>query len=130
MKLTKSTSLLILCFFAFGAAAGGQKNNCKSWTYDFSEVVKYSETPLAACQNYVKEKYPNENYKASVEATGDREIFRCSGDDTYIGIVYQKECRDCCQKPSQNHLFSEGVRSPLPLTAVIEAINICIIDKG
>jgi hypothetical protein len=95
--------LLVICMLMFGLTlmANGQKVACKKWTYDFSDVVKYSETPLDACKNYVKEKYPNDNYKASVEATNDAETFRCSASDTYIGVVYKRACETCCKKPAQ-----------------------------
>lgn len=101
--------LLVICVLMFGVTmiADGQKVTCKKWTYDFSEVVKYSETPLDACKNYVKEKYPNDNYKASVEATNDAETFRCSAGDTYIGVVYKRECQTCCKKPAQ----ATGIRA-------------------
>ena len=99
----KARRLLVfgLLMLGFTMIANGQKARCKKWTYDFSEIVKYSETPLEACKNYVKEKYPNDNYKASVEATGDPETFRCSAGDTYIGLVYQRACESCCKKPEQ-----------------------------
>lgn len=75
---------------------------CKKWTYDFSEKVTYSDTALEACKKYVKEKYTNDNYAASVEPTNDPEVQRCSAGDTYFGLVYLKECATCCKKPSQS----------------------------
>lgn len=96
-KTTKREfALFIICVLLFAVVANGQKAKCKKWTYDFSEVVKYLDTPQEACKAYVKEKYPNDNYKASVEATNDPESFRCSADETYIGIVYKRECASCC----------------------------------
>ena len=89
---------------AFTLVANGQKPKCKKWTYDFSEVVRYFDAPLDACKSYVKEKYPNDNYQASVEATNDAETYRCSADATYIGLVYLRACESCCKKPS--HAFS------------------------
>jgi len=99
--MARRLALFMVLALPFAMVANGQKPKCKKWTYDFSEVVKYSETSLEACKNYVKEKYPNDNYKASVEATNDSETYRCSADETYIGIVYQRECESCCKKPSQ-----------------------------
>lgn len=92
----------------FAIVANDQRPKCKKWTYDFSEVVKYAETPLDACKNYVKEKYPNDNYRASVEATNDPETYRCSASETYIGVVYQRECETCCKKPTQPQYASRG----------------------
>ncbi len=113
--------LILTCLLAcsFALVASGQKAKCKKWTYDFSEVVKYFDTPLDACKSYVKEKYPNANYKASVEAANDPEIFRCSADATYIGLVYQKECESCCKKTSQSWLSQPDAKlavllHPLP----------------
>ncbi|MGI8641839.1 MAG: hypothetical protein ACR2MG_18065 [Pyrinomonadaceae bacterium] len=87
--------LIIALFLLFGIIANSQSVKQKKWTYDFSEVIKYFDTPLEACQSYTKEKYPNDNYKASVEATNDPETYRCSADDTYFGLVYKTECKSC-----------------------------------
>lgn len=98
-KIGRVFVLFIVFALFFTAVAKGQKAKCKKWTYDFSEVVKYFDTPQEACKAYVKEKYPNDNYKAVVEATKDAETFRCSADDTYMGVVYKRECDSCCSKP-------------------------------
>jgi hypothetical protein len=79
--------LAAVCFPTAAADKGGQN---KKWTYDFSETVKYFDTPLDACKGYVKEKYPSFNYKASIEATKDPETYRCSADENYIGLVYKR----------------------------------------
>ena len=100
-KIAARVALIVVLALPFAFVANGQKPKCKKWTYDFSEVVKYSETPLDACKNYVREKYPNDNYKASVEATNDPETYRCSASETFIGVVYQRECDSCCKKPTQ-----------------------------
>lgn len=94
--IKRGLALFIISVLSFAVVANGQKAKCKKWTYDFSEVVKYFETPQEACKAYVKEKYPTDNYKASVEATNDAETYRCSADETYIGLVYKRECDSCC----------------------------------
>jgi hypothetical protein len=101
-KLPRRLILCLILSLAFAMVANGQKPKCKKWTYDFSEVVKYFETPLEACKSYVKEKYPNGNYQASIEATSDPETNRCSAGDTYIGVVYKRECDNCCKKPTHD----------------------------
>ena len=100
-KLARRLMVVSLLALAFTLVANGQKPKCKKWSYDFSEVVKYFDTPLDACKSYVKEKYPNDNYPASVEAANDPEIFRCSAGETYIGVVYQRECESCCKKTAR-----------------------------
>jgi hypothetical protein len=74
----KARELVLFIVFAllFTTIANSQKVKCKKWTYDFSETVKYFDT---------------------VEATNDAETFRCSADDTYIGVVYKRECASCCK---------------------------------
>jgi hypothetical protein len=99
--IATGVGLILVLALPFAIVANGQRPKCKKWTYDFSEVVKYAETPLDACKNYVKEKYPNDNYKASVEATNDPETYRCSASETFIGVVYKRECESCCKRPSQ-----------------------------
>jgi hypothetical protein len=101
-KSSRRLVLSLILGLSFVMVAYGQKPNCKKWTYDFSEVVKYFETPLDACKSYVKEKYPNDNYQASIEPTNDPETHRCSAGETYIGLVYKRECRACCKKPSHS----------------------------
>lgn len=101
-KITRRIALFVMFTLSFAFVANGQKAKCKKWTYDFSETVKYFDTPQEACKAYVKEKYPSNNYKAIVEATNDAETFRCSADDTYIGVVYKRECDSCCNKPTQS----------------------------
>jgi|GEM_PF-5583443 len=96
-KITKQLALFVVFTLLFAVVANGQKAKCKKWSYDFSETVKYFDTPQEACKAYVKEKYPNDNYKASVETTNDAETYRCSADDTYIGLVYKRECDSCCK---------------------------------
>lgn len=99
-KAMKPLVLSILLTLPFAASA--QRTACKKWTYDHSETVRYSDTALGACKSYVKEKYPNDNYAAAVEATNDPKMFRCSAGDTYIGIVYLRECESCCKTPSHS----------------------------
>jgi hypothetical protein len=105
-KAVKGLAFFIVFASVFATLANGQKAKCKKWTYDFSEVVKYSDTALEACKSYVKEKYPSDDYKASVEATNDAETYRCSADETYIGLVYKRECDSCCNKPSRAYFNS------------------------
>lgn len=81
---------IVLAAACFPAAAAYPSPQNKKWSYDFSENVKYFDTPLEACKSYVKEKYPNDNYKAAIEATKDPETYRCSADETYIGLVYKR----------------------------------------
>lgn len=95
-----NAALVVGLMFQQAVAMQSATAACKKWTYDHSETVKYSDTPLKACENYVKEKYPNDNEKASIEATNDPEMYRCSGGSTYIGIVYLRECANCCKKPA------------------------------
>jgi hypothetical protein len=83
--------VLAACFITVPASDQAGQN--KKWTYDFSETVKYFDTPLDACKGYVKEKYPSFNYKASIEATKDPETYRCSADETYIGVVYKRNVK-------------------------------------
>lgn len=91
-KMAKKGLVLVIVFtVCLTTAAAGQSSQRKKWTYDFSETVKYFDTPLEACKSYVKEKYPADNYKASIEATNDPETYRCSADETYIGLVYKRE---------------------------------------
>jgi hypothetical protein len=91
----KSFVLAIVFAVCFTMAASGQSSQGKKWTYDFSEKVKFFDTPLEACKSYSKEKYPSDNYKASIEATNDPETYRCSADGTYFGLVYKRECKPC-----------------------------------
>jgi hypothetical protein len=86
----KRLVLIIMLAVCLTTAAADQGSQRKKWTYDFSETVKYFDTPLEACKSYVKEKYPSDNYKASIEATKDPETYRCSADGTYIGLVYKR----------------------------------------
>ena len=108
-KTARLLALFLVLALPLAMVANGQKPKCKKWTYDFSEVVKYSETPLEACKNYVKEKYPNDNYKPSVEATNDPETYRCSASETYIGVVYMRECESCCKSPTQVRKQSQAL---------------------
>ena len=94
-KVIKRLVLVFAVAACFTAAAAGQGSQRKKWTYDFSETVRYFDTPLEACKSYVKEKYPADNYKASIEATNDPETYRCSADETYFGLVYKRECKSC-----------------------------------
>lgn len=101
-KITQKRLALIIAFaFCFAVAANGQSEKRKKWTYDFSETVKYFDTPLEACKSFVKEKYPNDNSKASVEATNDPEIYRCYADENYFGVVYKRECKSCQSELTQ-----------------------------
>lgn len=107
-------NLLVAAFVAgllFQQTIVAYATDCKKWTYDFSETVTYSNTALEACKKYVREKYTNDNYAASVEATNDPEMQRCSAGDTYIGLVYLKECAACCKKPSQQSVLRQSVLS-------------------
>jgi len=94
-KARRCFVLVVVLAVFLTTAAAGQTSQGKKWTYDFSEKVKYFETPLEACKSYVKEKYPSDNYKASIEVTNDPETYRCSADGTYFGLVYKKECKPC-----------------------------------
>ncbi len=112
-KRVKNWSVLIVLLSAacLTISAAGQSSQRKKWTYDFSERVKYFDTPLEACKSYVKEKYPSDNYKASIEVTNDPETYRCSAEGTYFGLVYKRECKSCGsatisgKKRSQLRLF-------------------------
>lgn len=119
-KTTKRGVVLFIVFaLSFSTIANGQKTKCKKWTYDFSETVKYFDAPLEACKSYVKEKYPNDNYKASIEATNDAESFRCSADGDYFGLVYKRECDSCCDKPSYALLFQTDCQQPFTISFLL-----------
>ena len=100
-KIARPISQLLIIATVCAMVANAQKAKCKKWTYDFSETVKFFDTSLEACKSYVKDKYPKDKYRATVEAASDPEMNRCSADETYVGIVYKRECDSCCNKPSQ-----------------------------
>jgi len=93
-KMARPFALFIVFAFVFAIIANAQGVKCK-WTHDIvddSGKTEYFETPLDACKDYVKDKYPNDNYKASIEATNSPDMFRCSAGDTYIGLVSREGC--------------------------------------
>ncbi|GEM_PF-3292080 len=97
----KRLILIALFMFIFTIVVNGQGVKCK-WTHDImddSGKTEYFETPLEACKDYVKDKYPNENYKATIEPTNSPDMYRCSAGDTYIGLVSKEGCNSFSDEP-------------------------------
>lgn len=126
MKTKNTIRYLFVTAFVsalFQQAIVANAADCKKWTYDFSEKVTYSDTALEACKKYVKEKYTNDNYAASVEPTNDPETQRCSAGDTYFGLVYLKECSTCCKKPANSPSQPQPVLSQSASCSVSRPAN-------